>query len=673
MTAFDIEKQIAQAGARARILSSYKLSPMQQGMLFHSLYAGQSGMDIEQMVYTLHEQLNVPQFKDAWDMVIARHPILRTSFQWEGMDEPLQHVHSSAELEWDERDWRGWPEERQDEALRDYLRDDRQRGFRLSESTLNRMALFRLGESDYQLIWTFHHAIIDGRSFVLVLEEVFALYEALRSGRALELPAPRPYSDYIEWLDRLDMGAAEEFWRGMLKGFTSPTPLVVNRNSESAFTEHTRYTEQETRLPVAVSSTLKSLAKANGVTLNNMVQGAWALLLSRYSGEEDIVFGATRACRRSTFEGAESIVGPFINTLPMRMTVTANARLMEWLKEIRNYHLSLREYEHTPLMKIQEWSETPRGRSLFDSILVFENYELDSLLRSHGESWANREFELHEQTNYAVALSAWAGPELLLKIAYDRGSIDDTAIAAMLGHLKTLLEGMAAGPNARLSALPMLTERERRQLLVEWNRTEAGYPHTACIHHLFEEQAARAPGAIALVSETARLTYRELNARANRLARHLQSLGVRSDALVGVAMDRSCELIISMLAALKAGGAYIPLDPAYPKERLKEMLDDAQPAVLLTKRPLLDGLPASATTVVCVDSDREAIERNGEEDLDLESSSASLAYVIYTSGSTGRPKGVMIEHRSLVNYTEFAAKEYGINCNDRVLQFASAS
>src|ERR1044072_1705506 len=281
---------------------------MQQGMLFHSLYAGQSGMDIEQMVYTLHEQLNVSLFKCAWVQVIKSTPILRTGFQWEGVEEPLQHVHSSVELEWEEKDLRDWPDERQVLQLRDYLRDDRQRGFTLTEKSLNRMALFRLKDSVYQLIWTFHHAIIDGRSFVLVLEEVFACYESLRFGKALELPDPRPYRDYIEWLARLDMSAAEDFWRNTLAGFTTPTQLVINRSSESSFTEHTRYTEQEVKLSEAVTFTLKSLAKENGVTLKKIIQGGGGLRLSRYSGERDVFFGAPRACRRSTFEGAESIV-----------------------------------------------------------------------------------------------------------------------------------------------------------------------------------------------------------------------------------------------------------------------------------------------------------------------------------------------------------------------------
>ena len=252
--------------------------------------------------------------------------------------------------------------------------------------------------------------------------------------------------------------AGRNFWRDELKGFRSPTPLVVTRNDQNTVADESVYTEQEIKLFASLTSALKSLAKSHQVTLNNMVQGAWALLLGRYSGETDVVFGATRACRRSAIAGAESIVGPLINTLPMRLHVAEDMQLIDWLKQIRAKHITLREYEHDPLMKIQEWSEVSNGRSLFDSLLVFENYELDTFLRAQGENWERREFKLLEQTNYPLALSAWAGPELLLKLAYDQRNFDDDAIKRMLGHVKTLLEGMAQNPYQCLASLPMLTE-----------------------------------------------------------------------------------------------------------------------------------------------------------------------------------------------------------------------
>lgn len=662
---------LAEAARPRTIEDSYPLSPIQQGMVFHSIYDRHSGVEIEQMVYTLHDGLRVPEFMLAWQRVIDRHPILRTSFRWEGLEEPVQDVNFTAQPEWNEQDLRSLPADEQQSRLSDYLNGDRKRGFDLSDKTLNRFALFRIGQRDYQFIWTFHHAIIDGRSFVIVLKEAFAYYEAFSNRKTLKLDEPCAYRDYIEWQRLRDLRKAENFWRDELKDFRSPTPLVVTRSDQKAVADEPVYTEQEIKLSTSLTSALKSLASAHQVTLNNMVQGAWALLLGRYSGESEVVFGATRACRRSAIEGAESIVGPLINTLPMRIGMAEDAELISWLKQIRAKHISLREYEHDPLMKIQEWSEVPNGRSLFDSLLVFENYELDTYLRAQGEGWESREFKLLEQTNYPLALSAWAGPELLLKLAYDQKDFDDDTIKRMLGHVKTLLEGMAQNPYRRLAALPMLTEEERRQMLFDWNGSQQEYSRDACIHQLFEAQVKRTPEATAVMFERERLSYRELNAKANQLARHLRAEGIEPESLVGICMERSLDMMVGIIAILKAGGAYVPLDPAYPKERLASMLDDARPAVLLSQQRQLDRLPAHQARVICVDSDWEMIARQSEDNLDARVAPENLAYVIYTSGSTGGPKGVMIEHGSVVNFLESAAAEYEIKPADRVLQFAS--
>ncbi len=650
---------------------SYPLSPIQQGMVFHSIYDRHSGVEIEQMIYTLHEKINVHEFMLAWQRVIDRHPILRTGFRWEGLQEPVQEVNRSASPVWGEQDWRSLAKDEQQARLTAYLADDRKRGFDLSDKTLNRFALFRVGECDYQFIWTFHHAIIDGRSFVIVLKEVFAYYEAFSNRRILKLDQPRAYRDYIEWQRGRDASRAENFWRDELKGFRSPTPLVVTRNDQTSVADEAAYTEQEVKLSPSLTSALKSLAKEHQVTLNNMVQGAWALLLGRYCGETDVVFGATRACRRSSIAGAETIVGPLINTLPMRISIAEDMQLIAWLKQIRAKHIALREYEHDPLMKIQEWSEITNGRSLFDSLLVFENYELDTFLRAQGESWQRREFKLLEQTNYPLALSAWAGPELLLRLAYDKRNFDDDAIKRMLGHVKTLLEGMAQNPYQSLASLPMLTDAEQRQLLFDWAGADREYSPCACIHQLFEAQVKRTPKATAVMFEGEKLSYLELNAKANQLAHHLRASGVGRESIVGICMERSLEMIVGIMAVLKAGGAYVPLDPAYPKQRLAVMLSDAKPAVLLTQQRGLDRLPAHRARVICIDSDWEQIAERSEDNPDAQATPENLAYVIYTSGSTGTPKGVMIEHRSLVNFSESAATDYDIKPADRVLQFAS--
>ncbi len=655
------------------IEDTYPLSPMQQGMLFHSLYSAQPGVYIQQIICALHEDLNISAFKQAWHRLVERHPVLRTCFRLKGLDEPLQEVHGHVTLPFEEQDWCGLSITEQEKRLRSYLQIDRCRGFELSKTPFMRLALFRLNEVDYRFIWTFHHILLDGRSFPIVLREIFAFYEAFRQGQDLQIEKPRPYKDYIDWLQKKDFSKAESFWRSTLNGFSAPTPLVVDRAYRSKYNKEVGFGKQGIRLSEALTSALQSLAQQHQLTLNTLVQGAWALLLSRYSGEKDVLFGATRACRRSALEGAESMVGLFINTLPVRVCVPPDRSLLSWLKELRAQWIIMREYEHTPLIMVQEWSDVPKGEALFENILVFEKYKLNSILQAQSGSWKKREFELLQQTNYPLILFGYLDTGLILGFSYDKGRFDDPLISRMLGHLKTLLKGMVANPNQQLSDLPLLTEAERRQLLVQWNDTQVDYPKDSCIHELFETQVERTSDAIAVVYENEQLTYRELNARSNQLAHYLRRLGVGPEVLVGICVERSLEMVVGLLGILKAGGAYVPLDPTYPKERLEFMLEDAQSPVLLTQERLIERVPKHGALIVCLDKDWVSISIESNANPARGVTANNLAYVIYTSGSTGKPKGVMICHRSICNRLFWGKSAYQMTEADRVLQKTSLS
>jgi amino acid adenylation domain-containing protein len=653
---------------------AYPLSPLQQGMLFHTLSAPHSGVDVEQMVATIRAPIDRAAFRQSWERVIEQHEVLRTSFHWEGLDEPLQRVHKRGRLEFEEADWRSLTKQEQQARLTTHLERDRLHDFDLTKPSLMRVALFRIGESDFHFTWTFHHAILDGRSFVSVLNQVYRVHDALSRGETLHLEPSRPYRDYIAWLSQLNTSKGERFWRDTFTGVNLPTPLPPSCNKRTAEQHGPKHDEQQIRFSAGLTSSLKSLASQCGVTMYTLVQAAWALLLSRYSGEEEIVFGTIMAGRRSALEGAESIVGPLINTLPVRIDVRNQTPLKSWLKDIRSNFIALREYEHTPLPLIQQWSESAKGRSLFESILVFENHDLESIIQARWGNWKIRDFKLIEQTNYPISLSGWLGEELLLKIEYERQRFDEATISRMLGHIKTVLEATLTHSNKPIGSLPMLTAAERRQIVVEWNNTATTKPaNIECVHRLFEAQAASAPNAVALIHEDVQLTYYELNEQANQLAHYLQSIGVKSETLVGISLDRSPAMIVALLATLKAGGAYVPLDPAYPMERLSAMVEDAGLSVLLTQQSLFQRLPQTAASVICLDSDRHIIARYSTENLATDITPENLAYVIYTSGSTGKPKGVLIEHRSLANYVETAIQEFGIEPRDCILQFASIS
>jgi amino acid adenylation domain-containing protein len=492
----------------------------------------------------------------------------------------------------------------------------------------------------------------------------------LRDGDA-ELPLPRPYRDYIEWLRKLDHDSAKTYWQGVLSGYRAPTPLVGARDRAAEHVKGDACGTHEVRLSAALTSALRKRAREASVTLNLLLQGAWALLLHRYCGESDIVFGVTRACRGSSLDGAGDMVGLFINTLPVRMRIDPESELVSWLRQLRAQQVALRDYEHTPLVRVQGWSEVPRGMPLFESILVFDSHTLDAQLRALGGAWNERRFLGLGHTNYPLTVVAYGDRELLLQIEYSRKRFDDAVVARMLGHLQTLLEGMAARPEARLKDLPLLSEGERHQLVELWNQTAVAYPAVRCVHELVEEQARIRPEAPAAESGGRMVTYRELDERAEALAGQLRRRGVQPNSLVAVYLERSIEMLVGILAVWKAGGAYVPIDPEYPAERIRFMLEDTKAVVTLTRKHLGGALPASDAAVLHVDAPQGSVEgSSGRRRERRPASPEQLAYVIYTSGSTGHPKGVPIKHASLFNLICWHQRAYDVKPADRATQIA---
>jgi amino acid adenylation domain-containing protein len=657
----------------------YPLSPMQQGMLFHSIYDPESGMYVEQMSCALRGSLSLDAFERAWRRVISRHTPLRTAFVWQDLDEPLQVVQRQVSLPLEQHDWRALTPAAQAAQLESFQHEERRRGLDLSEAPLMRLTLIRLADDRYQFVWTHHHLLIDGWSVPLLFQEVFQLYEAFRQGQDLPLPSSRPYRDYIAWLQGQDVAQTESFWREWLAGIEAPTPLIVDRAPDRApaSAEEASQALRATRLPAEITAALQALARQHQLTINTIVQGAWALLLSRYSGEPEVVFGATVSGRPVDLPWAETMIGLFINTLPVRASVPPDAALLTWLKELQARQVELRQYEYSPLVQVQEWSEIPRGRPLFESILVFENYPVDASLREQRGSLQIEDVRSFSRTNYPLTVVVAPGRELSLEIAYDPGRFDSAAVERMLGHLRTLLASIAADPTQRLAAIPLLTEAERQQLLIDWKQTATPFPDGRCAHELFEAQAARAPEAIALVFEEQRLTYRELNARANQLAHYLRKLGVGPEVLVGICIERSPEMIVGALGVLKAGGAYLPLDPSYPPERIAFMLEDAQTTLLLTatndETADKEQNNPPVFSVVDLIADWPIIAEESANNPAHAATAGNLAYVIYTSGSTGRPKGVLLQHRGLCNFMAVQARDFDIGPESRALLFASFS
>jgi amino acid adenylation domain-containing protein len=649
----------------------YPLSPMQKGLLFLRLYSRHPGAYVEQVGWSLEGKFDEASFVKAWQEVIERHPVMRTAFFWDELKEPMQVVRQTVDLPWQRHDWRKLNSDARPGALRDFLELDRQRDFDLSRAPLLRLAQMRLSEDSYQFIWTYHHLILDGWSISLVLTEVFQRYKALCSGTSATIEGSRPFRDYIEWLTQQSAQSAESYWREKLKGFTEPTALGIE-SSEAVPEESVGYATKTALLSVSSSEGLRRFARRNQLTLSAMVEGAWALLLSRYSASSDVIFGVVVNGRPPALAGSESMVGLFINTLPVRVRIEPYTRCVSWLMQLHLQQVAMRRHEHTSLAQIQEWSEVSRGENLFKSIVAFDSAPAEQATDSEQPARIGDVFRANSVTNYPITLGVVAGPALSLQLTYDASRFDRLSITRMLKHLENLMLGLGDDHNQRLCDLAMLSEGERQQLVTEWNDTSVELEEERTVTQLIEARAARSPDKTAIVFGEARLTYAELISRANTLAYALGKLGVGPETLVGIYAERSLEMVWSLLGVMKSGAAYVPLDPTFPDDRIAFMIADSRIKVLLTQKRFAAHLPAHDAKVLVVDDDLFFTTSAGQP-----SSGAvlteNLAYVIYTSGSTGRPKGVQIEHRALTNFLQSVHRQPGLTSDDVFLSVTTFS
>jgi non-ribosomal peptide synthetase component F len=515
--------------------------------------------------------------------------------------------------------------------------------------------------------------LLDRWSRAIVLKEVFALYEAFRKGEEPTLPPVRPYGAYIAWLGEQDQRAAERYWRASLKGFVAPTTLAIGWKRSDQATPGAEYGDERILLSNASTEQLRAFAREHKLTLNILAQGAWALLLNRYTGEDDVAFGVTVAGRPATLAGVESMVGLFINTLPSRVRVPPRRPVLSFLKELQAQQSELQQYEYSSLLEIQGWSDVPRGVPLFESIFVFENLPVGSTYQAANNTVEFRDDRgIGSTTGYPLTVLVHPGQRLSVKVVYDRARYNPESIRSLLVHLQTLLENLPLDAQALVSRLALLTHTERDQILVQWNQTRIPSA-PASIQKSFEAQVELTPNAAAVIFEGQQLSYLELNRRANQLAHHLRRLGVGADVKVGISIDRSVEMLIGVLATLKAGGAYVPLDPEYPRERMRFMLEDAQCRVLLTNERVSRILPETESAVLRLDKESDKVKRESDDNPRNEIDGENLAYVIYTSGSTGQPKGVAMTERALANLLSWQLEHAGSFPPARTLQFASLS
>jgi amino acid adenylation domain-containing protein len=639
----------------------YPLTPMQEGIFFHSVAAG---LFFQQLVCEVRSKVDSARLKDVCREIIARHPVLRTFFFWKDRPKPIQVVCKSVALHWHEENWEEDSPAEQQKQLARFLEEDRARGFEITRPPLSRWALLRMESERYYIVWSFHHLLLDGWSLSLVLKEVLAIYEARQAGCPISLPHPRPFRDYVEWLNRQDRSKARMAWKERLQGFSSPISLRLKSPRQSL----PGCGERRKVLPEALSGELRAIAARHRVTLNAVVQAAWGILLAVYSGKRDIVFGVTHSGRSGELPRVESIVGLCINTSPVRICIEDGEHFLDLTRRLLKEQFDQEVYRYVSLADVQSCSEIPRGTPLFETLLVFENYPIS---RNDARSAAGlRIGDVYtiERTNYPISLVVIPERLIEMRITFDQSRFGAESMQQLVNHLAAILNSICRDPASRVGRIRLMESEEEKTILKTWNATHQDFDEGGCVHHWFERHAATIPDRTALIFRGEKLGYHQLNERANRFAHYLDRLGVGAESLVSVCLERSLDMVISLYGILKAGATYVPIDPEYPKERLAYMLGDTRATLLITQRRLLSHLPDVSTRVVCWEEIQEDLETCPASNPEMVVHREQLAYVIYTSGSTGRPKGVMNTHGGLANRIRWMQDTYGLRSDDRILQ-----
>ncbi len=635
------------------------LSPMQEGMLFHHLSGGPADVDLQQILVTLPETIDEAAMREAWRHLGERHPTLRSSITWGSGDPPSRRVHPQAADPFRLIDLSHLSDSDRDETIASAVRSDRAEPFDLTRPPLFRVRLLRFGPRDCALLWSFHHILMDGRSTALVLEELFTAYETLRRGGPPALGRLAPYDDYLAWLSRRDTAGDAEFWRDALRGIEAPTPIPGARRADARPAppgEAPR--ERELRLGRAETDRLESFARALGVTVNALVQAAWALTLARFAGEDDVVYGVTRAVRGPGVPASERMVGVLIQTTPVRVGVDWEGSVGDWLRGLKTAHRAVGDRYLAPLSDVQARSGLPSGVPLFGCLYMYDHEEMTTAMRGLGGAWESRSVRIIERPPYPMTLYAFGEPELLLRLAVDPGVVEGGTESRVLDFVRHYLSELAADPERPLAALDPLPASERQLVLEAWNRTEVDVDHRPTVHDEILAQGERRPDRPALVAGDRVVTFGDLSVAVRRMARRLRSRGVGPGSIVGLYGDRAIETVSALLAILKTGAAYLPLDPTYPVARLRLMVEDAD-VRLIVRGPVGDTVVDWGADVEVVDAaalaaatgePEAAVANGGPGTTGASAAMGDLAYLIYTSGSTGRPKGVMVEHGNVRNF-----------------------
>jgi amino acid adenylation domain-containing protein len=630
----------------------YGLTPLQAGMIFHTLLEPESRLYFEQILVSFDGAIDAALLERACARLVQHNSVLRTSFHWQETDKPIQVVHRRAGVPVSIRDLGAVAADQRDSHIRELMIEDRQQGVDLTRPPLLRITLIKLRPEQQLLLVSFHHAILDGWSLQQLFRQLSTIYLALASGREPVLPPMQPFRNYIRWLNRQDAAAAQRYWQRNLEGFdgASRLPFVTQRGETPE-----DYGAEETALTTDATAALRRFASSQALTVNTLVQAAWALLLHKLTGTDDVVFGVTVSGRPGDLGDIDAMMGLFINTVPVRVRIDPQAPLQGWLKALQSSQLEARQYDFSSLVQIREWANLAGGVPLFDTILAFENYPVQA-----GTGAPAAEATFVERTNYPLSACVVPGEQLRLRLLYDRRALDGDTVRRLVRQYCGILGSLASAAD-RVGDLDTLTD-EDRALGAAVNETYSEFPSQLPLTALFEQQAAEHPDAPALEFDDAHLTYRQLDAKANQMAQRLRKLGIGRGDRVCLLLEPSGELVVAMLGILKAGAAYVPLDPSYPAARIDEIVNDSVARLVVLEARAAGRLKAAGTATLVLDRAGRALSDESTECIPSSAGGSDVAYVMFTSGSTGRPKGVAIPHRAitgLVRNTNYIALRAG--------------
>ena len=653
----------------------YELTPMQTGMLFHALKDKESTAYFEQMVFSIKGDIDKNVLQESLNRLVERYDILRTVFYYEGVDQPLQIVLQQCSTNIYFEDIAHLNKEAQTQYLKEFYLKDREKGFDLTGQRLIRASLIKTGNHSYQLVWSFHHILMDGWCTGIIFNELTQIYNALLTGEPLKLEPVTQYVDYIKWLNTRDKQEGLEYWQEYQAGYESPAGLTRSgtRTQKILNNDNIKYElgEYVFRLEELLTDALMRTAVKNNVTINTVIQTIWGILLQRYNQTDDVVYGVVVSGRPPELEEVERMIGLFINTVPVRIQAHSNTTFSQLLHQVQQNASLSKSYEYLPLTEIQSLS-FPKGE-LIDHIMVFENYPIDTLVRGENKTKTHQfkveDVQTFEQTNYHFNIIVIPGKRMVIQFTFNVSVYEKDSVKRISEHFTQIVKQVTVNPLVSKREIEIIPELEKQRLLYEFNDTYARYPQDKTIHGCFIEQVEQTPDNIAVVGPLPELqfnyrtyktymtciSYDELNEKSNQLAVLLREKGVKPDTIVGIMMDRSIEMIIGSFGILKAGGTYMPIDPEYPHERITYMLKDSGAKILLKHNDL-----TSEAFNNC--------PKGTSSHLHLQPAPAtSLAYIIYTSGSTGKPKGVTIEHVSVVNLLSVLSKKYPLSFEDTYL------